>query len=1026
MQKGETTYNEFAQKSMDQLDPADFKNGILYDKVYPLAGLNIFNQTDSRKDTSDVNHFLQAWHELYTASNNPSFIEAKLAKELAFHFEMKNIVQIGLINVDFTVLDSTSLNPKKGSLTVKENKLVKTVGKNPYLNKQALVVAPLVSTVSSDNGEVTFNFGVVELEKSTNPIATMDMYVENGKKITIIDNGKRVLNEATVALKTGGIKTIRFKVCYKNNKTIATYGRFNVEFLQNTEKTKSALATQSMGGISPTYTITATSPFIGYNETGSCDGTCYGKGEYKIYYGNSGNKILKPFIIVDGYDPGDTRKIESLNLDNSIYTGALRIDNVNSKLFGDELRIKGYDVIILSFPNYKIRTKFILGIPIDVYRDGGADYIERNAKVLEALITSVNSSLTANGSNEELVVAGPSMGALVTQYALVEMENNNIDHNTRLWVSFDGPHKGANIAIGFQGIISYTGILESKIDNPAAKQMLIDHYLAGNSHGLATGAPGFRDRFQNLINSMGFPQQTRNIAVLNGSLMGTQQGIPANRIVRGEAVSGILATGLTLFQATKAVCNVFYTPNSGNSRVFEFRVEAFWGLYNSINVNYYSSSLSSKGSIDCSPGGNFDLYGRIGNIVIPNFGSGFFGTAGNVAFSILYFSANVQIYGNFAFIPLKSALAYSGSNTLWLEKLGNRNLVCSGETPFDSYYGPNHNQEHSSVHTDGVAWLMQELDGNLMPPSTYFNENDLTGGNTLCLNSTKSYSFSTCKLPSNVVWTVSPNIQKVSSSGNQIIVKGLYGGVGWIKAKVHSGSYSITLLDAVVNVFPSVTGTISQNGQSSPLYEYMNMVHTNEWVGININCPGASSVNWNLKTSGGNPYWSAYGYGSSSYLELFFPSSSGYADFDLTLSSSSCGTTTKNYIFYPDYSYYSYSMSPNPVINEITINRFEPGVDVNQEIILEPWQRKGEVKVNENLSGVDNMGILKSVDIMKKKPINEDFQIEIYNINGSKLKSFEGNGNTTTVNLQGLPPGAYFLQIVTPTEIYKEKIIKQR
>ncbi len=66
------------------------------------------------------------------------------------------------------------------------------------------------------------------------------------------------------------------------------------------------------------------------------------------------------------------------------------------------MRSKGYDIVVLNFPEYT--NEFGKTI------DGGADYIERNAFVLIRLINELNRQLIANGSTEDLVIIGPSMG----------------------------------------------------------------------------------------------------------------------------------------------------------------------------------------------------------------------------------------------------------------------------------------------------------------------------------------------------------------------------------------------------------------------------------------------------------------------------------------------------------------------------------------------------------------------------------------------------------------------------------------
>src|SRR5690606_39829752 len=142
---------------------------------------------------------------------------------------------------------------------------------------------------------------------------------------------------------------------------------------------------------------------------------------------------------------------------------------------------------------------------------------------------------------EENVVIGPSMGGLISRYALRYMEQNSMDHDTRLFISFDSPHLGANVPIGIQYLFNYmvygpAGITEAEplvnglLNSAAAKQMLIDHYQGHLASGsdynqnpsltLPIGAPNFRNVFQSELDAMGFPVDVRNISITNGSGLG--------------------------------------------------------------------------------------------------------------------------------------------------------------------------------------------------------------------------------------------------------------------------------------------------------------------------------------------------------------------------------------------------------------------------------------------------------------------------------------------------------------------------
>jgi hypothetical protein len=105
----------------------------------------------------------------------------------------------------------------------------------------------------------------------------------------------------------------------------------------------------------------------------------------------------------------------------------------------------GYDIVYVDFNN-------------------GTDDIRRNAALLEEVIAWVNANKVPNDNNanimEQNVVLGISMGGLVARYALAEMTKNNVETDTRLLITHDSPHQGANVPLSLQYLIRMTGGIE--------------------------------------------------------------------------------------------------------------------------------------------------------------------------------------------------------------------------------------------------------------------------------------------------------------------------------------------------------------------------------------------------------------------------------------------------------------------------------------------------------------------------------------------------------------------------------------
>jgi hypothetical protein len=424
--------------------------------------------------------------------------------------------------------------------------------------------------------------------------------------------------------------------------------------------------------------ITATIPFQGYDEAQAL----LGQGEYQIFMDTVDGILDKPIIILDGFDPGDTRNI------NAIYSAlGYGTDNL-----ADFIRTQGFDVVILNAPVYNTN-----GIDID----GGADYIQRNAMVLVELINQIN---TQKVGSEELVIIGPSMGGLIGRYALAYMEQNGLSHETRLYISFDSPHKGANIPITIQYLFNYLAeaqgnvaaqiALDQSLNSAAAKEMLIDHYsahlLAGSTYEqdpallLPMGAPGFRAVFQTELDNLGFPQQTRNVSMINGSAQATPIGSPGVQVVN---------TTLDLGSGVTADIILNFTPPASQTNT----VTDFASYFIGIPLGGFSAdsqAFSYTAGVDAAPGG------------LATFSSSLSGSTDPI---IIDFVNAIQ-QDEYCFIPSISSLAISNESDWYATP----DIGGVHSSPFDAYFIPQNNEPHTLLTPENAQFAIDEiLNGSL-------------------------------------------------------------------------------------------------------------------------------------------------------------------------------------------------------------------------------------------------------------------------------------------------------------------------
>ena len=499
------SYTHDADSLLQNLNKSYITTGILYDRVFPFAMLHVFNTANF--DTSNLYHFKQAYYELYNAKYNKSDLKKPQAlnKEIAA-IKATGKIPIGIINFKFNQIDTNAL---KDNLLESRNGIyydVSNRSRSPYWKKQVSIVSPLIN--KTEGLQVNFQTSpALYLQNTGHTIQSLQANFNDGNGLVNIG----LNNLITINYSSYGKKIIQFIIKYQDNTEVTTYAYFKLVQPEN------AVLNTGTPCDKNGY-VTADIPFTDYENN-----SFKGRGNIRYYFATNhpcNGKVQKPIIILDGFDPGDTRSIGQLY---RIY-----LNNPDRYKFADEMRSKGYDIVILNFPTYTNEYGNVV--------DGGADYIERNAFVLIKLINKLNQELKDNNSSEQLVIIGPSMGGLVSRYALAYMEKNNMPHNTRLWISLDAPHNGANVPIGAQkyleffagnGVENAEETLTTQLDNPAAKQQLLHHYLSYSDS--AKGAPGFRDRFiqaltdNGVAGSEGFPVMPRKISLVDGSLNGTLQ-----------------------------------------------------------------------------------------------------------------------------------------------------------------------------------------------------------------------------------------------------------------------------------------------------------------------------------------------------------------------------------------------------------------------------------------------------------------------------------------------------------------------
>jgi hypothetical protein len=657
---------------------------------------------------------------------------------------------------------------------------------------------------------------------------------------------------------------------------------------------------------------------------------------------------------------------------------------------------------------------------------------EFDAMVLEQIIQRINN--TKQGTNKSTVI-GFSMGGLIAQYALRDMENKGLSHQVANYFSYDSPHQGANVPLGLQWLFnemitdmpyiklnkdikklynSFTGI--------AAQQMLVT-YATGN-YGLPTNS--VRETFAQHLFNMGYPQTTANYGISQGrgnntsgttnAGVGTQFGFTNGSTIFNGGVAFFLVN-------MSATVNAVSTTSSSSILRYLFfglKVATIFGipvgLYPAIRLQ--NIKYQSPYPYDDAPGGyentqaqfdyNFNHLsifgaasdnGHYGHCFVPlasaldlqnqGYGLSNFYQSNNMYYTL---DNNIQSPGQLAgntlnpatLSPFKSVLTYTSD---------------CGSEPCQSYCGEdkylsvnnisrsetnNWNEWHEGDFSNQVQLFVQrKILGTSTFPSCSINTDlcdnsaQITGPSNFCNTATFNLSSSFPIQGVEYQWSF-PNgtVQITGGQGTPSInVSEVYAGQEVVTCEIINScglSSTYTFNTTVGNV---LTGTITQSGNNTPMYT-TNSISAGP-TSVTFQWPGVTGISCYQSSS--NPSVSQTGFiYYPSQSKFWFTLSSGQS-ITVSFSGTGCGGTTIATRSFTVGGHY-YVVSPNPASSSINIT---PSSDAGNTTI-------------------------------ESSQITSTTQVSIADVNGNlkRQQQFSSGTANMKISVADLIPGTYFVHII--------------
>ncbi len=894
-----------------------------------------------------------------------------------------------------------------------DDKYINGVWQNPYDSSLSFAISS--STILINKSDVSVSLPT-SLWHSNTSVNKIEIDFGNGTGYKSILNG----SIASTAYNSTGFYTWTYRIQLSNGQY--KYARQKIEVTELTD------TSQNNTPICTNISITADEAYLGVKGTATL----------QIRYADGNCEIRNPLIVVEGLDTGLLGQGGNLG-DNDI-------SNFTSSI------VESFSTDLQNLLTNTNSTQYDI---IYVNWDNGTDYIQRNAYVLEEVIKWVNQKKAANGSSEPNVVLGQSMGGLIARYALKDMEDNNLDHDTSIYVSHDAPHQGAHIPMGLlymarhiakQFISTPLGGIEIPLesgsdvglatvseilDAPAIKQMLIN-----NVNSSLNPDNTFHDNWQTELKNMGYPQQTRNISLSNASHCAEGYNLASNETlleVTGKGSIGgfdnlivllspfgyipgyilgdfeTFALGFLLGRSElDAEFRVKAFPQSGTAQIYKgrltFKKNFLWLIPITRTItNVQKDSPSGTLFFDNYPGG-----------AVP--GAEDYSISSGNNYNLLFANASYDVNANpnFSFISAVSALDVGSENAPmnesdYIKAYSAANPPTGTKTiPFvnftTSYNTSSTNEPHISFNSLNGDWLAEELDNDttidIFDCSFVCNNLEIDGINNVC-NSSTTYSLPDFDNTS-YDWTVTPTtgLNLVNSNTNIVTLNVEADAAGTYTLSVdltnsNCGTSQISKTITVGKPKYSIS-PLDSNAPSTQAWAYIN------GDGVSLSFQGISHPTFSVVSSSGTStiyILGPYSSGNEYKIRANGSNNSWSKTIDVHIQNS-CGTITKRVFLVP----------PPPSGGcDYTLQ----STNVNTYSLLPP---------PDCLSGFQTTTSTESSVMMNSEVAPPNiFSIKVYNMNGALLLETDEQ----SINLDSLKKGFYIIKATWNGNETTKKIAKK-
>ncbi|WP_395076615.1 T9SS type A sorting domain-containing protein [Flavobacterium sp.] len=795
-----TTYKTSINAKLAGLDKTKVPHNLLINQAMEFAELTDYNGAITTTNWATRGKFTSIYNTLLMSRVNASvtgLVSPTIFKTNWDNLRAENkIVLSGLYYKYSKFKPDAYPNFLVNNNGVVTDKYVGGVWQNPYIDQQVFAVSAPILVYKSLSLQVSLP-ALLWYTNQANSIQSIAIDFGNGAGYQTMTFGQdRIINYSA-----SGTFEWKYKLTLTNAQILYSHSKLKIDIPvllspPTGDKPNLAATAAIINPPAPSCSNIAIVPFTGTRQyLGSANSATL-----QIDYAQNDCIIRNPLIVVEGFDSG------LLGIENPFgEVSYIQFRNSTLESLNLYFEVINRDIIYINYNN-------------------GRDDLKRNAYLVEDIVKWVNTKKAQAGSTTPNIVIGQSMGGVIARYALRDMEVLGQAHQTSLFVSHDAPQQGANIPLGVQYFARH--LADQFIDTPVGDfqisvaqgssisiediqgllnaqgtKQLLSNYI---NSGFAKDNSVF-DAFQAELRGMGYPNQTRNIALSNGNHCAVPQDLqPSSTIFSLNGGASTTALGTILTTYLQPLTNIAFgylayefnepglllgllpgssnfamsfnanaLPTAGtNAQIYNGGISYtkvlfdFFGWRPQITVSLTDRSYNNpvQLSYDYYPGGKYQL---------PfNFES----TSVNNAF----LNAGITAYlaPSFNFIPVPSGLDI-GSGTTPLNNADYLRKYNSATPPTGNTASPfanfttsfpntaNINENHISFNTRNGNWLATELDNSttnnqVFDCSFICADTQILGSNTLCNTATYTVPNNT-----NIYnWSITQGANLVTLSSN--------------------------------------------------------------------------------------------------------------------------------------------------------------------------------------------------------------------------------------------------------------------